>query len=60
MENSKPVKSPTVGEACDGDGDGSLLNEPMKGSYRSIVASLLYLAIRTRPDLRIADSILGL
>lgn len=35
------------------------LNDEQAGSYRSIVGSLLYISIETKPDIRTAASILG-
>lgn len=59
METSKPVKRSVAGTVYDEDDDGSLLKEVMKVNYRSIVRNLLYLSLKTRPDLWVAATMLG-
>lgn len=58
MQNSEPVDTPMSlrGQLYT---ENSLLSEEEQGIFRSIAGSLLYIVVRTKPDIAVAASTFG-
>lgn len=60
MDDAKPVDFLIVtGLKCDKDGEVSTFDDVERSQYCTIVVSLLYVAIKNRPDLRVATNVLS-
>lgn len=60
MQNSKPMSSPAATDVNLNDNIGNRLSKDMHHRYRSTVGSLLYIATKTRPDISVITSMLGM
>lgn len=59
MQHSKPVRIPMIPNVMMMITDNDALNKDETTKHRGIVGSLLYIKIRTRPDMSVTASLLG-
>lgn len=59
MAECKPISTPMNDGTDARDDNENVLNDRVASTYRSNVGSLLYIAIKIRPDLSVAASSLG-